>query len=268
MIIDVFTLFPAMFTGPLTESILAQAQANELLTVALHDIRDPALDKHHITDLPPYGGGGGMLMKVEPVVAAVEQVTRHAPSPVILLTPQGRLFTQQIAHDLAQLPRFSLICGHYEGIDERVRQLVVTDELSIGDYVLTGGELPAMVIIDAVARYLPGVLGKINAAEDDSHASGLLEYAQYAPPAVFHDLQVPAVLQSGNHGAIATWRRLDALRRTWHARPDLLRNVPLSETEKQFLTSLARETIIQHNIDTTSAPVIPIAVIDQPQGEQ
>src|SRR5579859_6826301 len=194
MFVDVFTLFPEIFTGPLTESILARAQASGLLTVALHNIRDYALDKHQVTDEPPYGGGGGMVLKVEPLVRAVESVLEGANVPVILLSPKGRVFNHAIARELAQLPRLAFICGRYEGVDERVRELVVTEELSIGDFVLTGGELPAMVVIDAVARYIPGVLGECGAAEDDSHATGLLEHALYTRPPDFRGLHVPDAL--------------------------------------------------------------------------
>jgi tRNA (guanine37-N1)-methyltransferase len=239
MHIDVFTLFPAMFEGPLTESILKRAQENGLLEIALHNIRDYAAGKHKITDEPPYGGGGGMVMKVEPIVTAVEAVLGDVLEgiPVILTTPQGRTFTQTVARELAQHPRLAFICGRYEGIDERVRQLVVTDEISIGDYVLTGGELPTMVMIDAIARNIPGVLGTQWAAEDDSHASGLLEYAQYTRPAVYRDLGVPDVLLSGDHAAIERWRREKSIRRTWEKRPDLLLTANLSESEKSWLAS-------------------------------
>src|SRR5690349_19102878 len=187
MHIDVFTLFPAMFNGPLTESILKRAQDSGLLAIDLHNIRDYTTNKHHVTDETPYSGGGGMLMKVEPLVTAVESVLGDSrdQTPVILTTPQGRVFTQAIARELAQHPRLAFICGRYEGIDERVHELVVTDEISIGDYVLTGGELPTMVMIDAIARNIPGVLGTQWAADDDSHAMGLLEYAHYTRPALF-----------------------------------------------------------------------------------
>jgi tRNA (guanine37-N1)-methyltransferase len=241
MRIDVFTLFPGIFAGPLTESILSRAQENGLLEVALHNIRDYALDKHHITDEPPYGGGGGMILKVDPLVSAVETVLGDSHVPVILLTPQGRVFNQAIAHELAEHDRIALICGRYEGIDERVRDLVVTDELSIGDYVLTGGELPALVVIDAVARYIPGVLGESGAAADDSHATGLLEHALYTRPAEFRGLPVPPELLTGDHSTIERWRRRNALRRTWHKRPDLLLRAALSENERYFLAKLAEE---------------------------
>jgi tRNA (guanine37-N1)-methyltransferase len=241
MHIDVFTLFPAMFDGPLTESILKRAQEQGLLTIRLHNIRDYALDRHQVTDEPPYGGGGGMIMKVEPIVRAVEHVlgTDRRGVPVILTTPQGRHFDQSLARGLADHPHLAIICGRYEGVDERVRELVVTHEISIGDYVLTGGELPAMVMIDAIARHLPGVLGAPGAVEQDSHASGLLEHAQYTRPPVFRGLEVPAALQSGDHGAIARFRRMDALRRTWERRPDLLLTASLSEAEQCELATLA-----------------------------
>lgn len=241
MHIDVFTLFPAMFDGPLTESILKRAQEQGLLTVRLHNIRDYATDRHQVTDEPPYGGGGGMIMKVEPIVRAVEHVlgTDRRGVPVILTTPQGRRFDQPLARALADHPHLAIICGRYEGVDERVRELVVTDEISVGDYVLTGGELPAMIMIDAIARHLPGVLGAPGAVEQDSHASGLLEHAQYTRPPVFRGLEVPAALQSGDHGAIARFRRMDSLRRTWERRPDLLLTASLSEAEQYALAALA-----------------------------
>lgn len=244
MRIEVFTLFPAMFDGPLTESILKRAQENGLLTVACHNIRDYATDKHHMTDEAPYGGGGGMVMKVEPIVRAVETVLGDSlgQTPVILTTPQGRVFSQAIARQLAEYPRLAIICGRYEGVDERVRRLVVTDEISIGDYVLTGGELPAMVMIDAIARHIPGVLGARWAADEDSHTgglAGLLEYAHYTRPPVYRGLEVPTVLVNGDHGAIERWRRQDAIRRTWERRPDLLLTAALTEEEKYSLAALA-----------------------------
>lgn len=243
MRIDVFTLFPAMFDGPLTESILKRAQENGLLDIRLHNIRDYATDKHQVTDEPPYGGGGGMVMKVEPIVSAVESVLGEAlaDTPVILTTPQGRVFNQAMAKELAQYPRLAFICGRYEGVDERVRILVVTDEISIGDYVLTGGELPAMVMIDAIARYIPGVLGARWAAEEDSHATGLLEYPHYTRPPSFRGLEVPAPLLSGDHAGIERWRRQEAIRRTWLRRPDLLLKATLTEPEKYLLATLADE---------------------------
>ena len=240
MIIDILTLFPAMFDGPLTESILKRAQERGLLTVRRHDIRAYAPDKHHTTDDTPYGGGGGMVMMAGPLVAAVEDVRgRDASAPVILLTPQGRVFTQRVAAELAAHDRLILVCGRYEGVDERVRQTVITDEISIGDYVLTGGELAAMVIVDAVARLIPGVLGARWGAEEDSHAMGLLEYPHYTRPPVFRGIAVPEVLLGGDHGAIARWRRREAIRRTWQRRPDLLLAAALDDDERWFLAELA-----------------------------
>jgi len=243
MRIHIFTLFPGMFEGPLTESILKRAQENKLLQIHIHNIRDYATDKHLTTDEPPYGGGGGMIMKAEVLVAAVEDVMKQRGFPVILTTPQGRVFNQAIAHEFSQHEEIAIICGRYEGIDERVRELVVTDEISIGDYVLTGGELPAMVMIDAIARYLPGVLGAEGAADHDSHATGLLEFAQYTRPANFRGLEVPEILQGGDHGPIEQWRRRDAIRRTWQKRPDMLLTAELSEGEKYYLAELAEETL-------------------------
>jgi tRNA (guanine37-N1)-methyltransferase len=238
--LDVFTLFPAMLESPLQESILKRAQETGRLSVAIHNIRDYATDKHHITDDYPYGGGGGMVMKPEPIFSAVEQVLGEAlpVTPVILTTPQGRLFTQQVAWELSQHERLALICGRYEGVDERVRQFLVTDEISIGDYVLTGGELPALVLIDAVTRLLPGVLGDPDAAHDDSHASGLLEYPHYTRPPEFRGHGVPEVLLSGHHAQIACWRHHEGLRRTWERRPDLLARVDLTPRDRHFLAEL------------------------------
>jgi tRNA (guanine37-N1)-methyltransferase len=242
MQIDILTLFPAMFDGPLTESILKRAQENGLLVIRRHDIRDYTTDKHRTVDDTPYGGGGGMVMMVEPLVRAVENVrgTWHH-TPVILLTPQGRVFTQAVAQELTQHERLILVCGRYEGVDERVRQSVITDQISIGDYVITGGELAAMVIIDAVARLIPGVLGARWAAEEDSHAMGLLEYPHYTRPPVFRDMLVPGVLLGGDHAAIERWRRREAIRRTWQRRPDLLITANLIDSERWFLAELAED---------------------------
>ncbi|MGD8997378.1 MAG: tRNA (guanosine(37)-N1)-methyltransferase TrmD [Anaerolineae bacterium] len=247
---DVFTLFPEMFQGPLKASILKRALEGGNLSVALHDIRDYATDKHHVTDEPPYGGGGGMVMKAEPIFNAVETVLAESePSqeaaagvPVILLTPQGRLFTQEIAEALSNQQRIALVCGRYEGVDERVRQHLATDEISIGDYVLTGGELAAMIIIDAVTRLVPGVLGDPTATIEDSHVRGLLEGPHYTRPRVFRGWEVPEILLSGDHGAVARWRREQALRRTFERRPDLLEQADLSLGDQEFLTQLLEET--------------------------
>ncbi len=220
---DVFTLFPGVFQPYLESSILQRAQENNLIKVTLHNIRDWTSDRHHVTDDAPYGGGGGMVMKVEPIFAAVESILGAPPScPLIYLSPQGRPFTTGIARELAGLPRLGLLCGRYEGIDERVVEHLVTDQISIGDYVLTGGELPAMVLIDAVSRFIPGVLGDPDGAEDDSFGNGLLEYPHYTRPEEFRGWGVPEVLLSGNHALIARWRREQSLLRTLKQRPDLL----------------------------------------------
>lgn len=231
---DVFTLFPEMFPPYLNESILKRAQEADLLTVGLHNIRDWTTDKHHVTDAEPYGGGGGMVMKPEPIFAAVEDVVGQPPTcPVILLTPQGRPFTQAVAQELAQHERLALVCGRYEGVDERVREHLVTDEISLGDFVMTGGELAALALIDAVTRTLPGVLGDPDAAVKDSHASGLLEHPHYTRPAEFRGWEVPEVLRSGDHGKIAAWRRAESLKRTAERRPDMLEGMELTEEEKK-----------------------------------
>lgn len=241
MDVDILTLFPAMFEGPLTESILKRAIDAGYLRVRLHNIRDWATDKHHVADDYPYGGGSGMVMKPEPLIAAIEAVLAldgGAPRPpVILMTPQGRLFTQSIAHELARRPRLVLVCGRYEGIDERVREYLATDEISIGDYVVTGGELPAMVVLDAVARLTPSVLDPGSLSEE-SHSSGLLEYPQYTRPPVLRGWAVPEVLLSGNHAAIARWRRQEALKRTRQRRPDLLATATLSAADRRYLAEL------------------------------
>lgn len=239
---DVLTLFPAMFSSSLGESILKRAQESARLSVVLHDIRDYATDKHHVTDDAPYGGGGGMVMKPEPIFAAAEAaLVGETDVPIILLTPQGRLFTQAIAAELSRHRRILLICGRYEGVDERVRQHLATDEISIGDYVLTGGELAAMVIIDGVTRLLPGVLGDPGATGEDSHARGLLEGPHYTRPTVFRGWEVPEVLRSGNHAAIARWRREQALRRTFERRPELLEGADLTSRDLEFLAQLMSE---------------------------
>lgn len=247
---DIFTLFPEICTPYLNESILKRAQAAGLVEVAVHNPRDYTEDKHRVTDDLPYGGGGGMVMKPEPIFTAVEAVLgiraagQDDPGvPIVLLTPQGRPFTQAVAQELARHPRLALICGRYEGFDERIRQHLATDEISIGDYVLTGGELGALVIVDAVARLLPGVLGDPTGAEDDSFASGLLEYPHYTRPAEFRGWTVPEALLSGDHARIAQWRRREALRRTFLRRPDLLFNLELSEADKRWLGQVAEEIV-------------------------
>jgi tRNA (guanine37-N1)-methyltransferase len=243
MLFDVFTLFPEVFEPYLSASILQRARHNELLEVHLHDIRAWTSDRHHITDDEPYGGGGGMVMKPEPIFTAVEAVLGIPPAcPLILLTPQGRTFTQIVAQELARLPRLALLCGRYEGIDERVREHLVSDEISIGDYVLTGGELPALVMIDAISRTLPGVIGDPGGVMDDSHASGLLEYPHYTRPPEFRGWKVPDVLLSGDHARVERWRREQSLLRTWQRRPDLLETAELTATDREYLASLESTT--------------------------
>jgi tRNA (guanine37-N1)-methyltransferase len=233
---DVFTLFPETFTPYLQASILQKAAERGLVEIALHNIRDWAHDRHHTTDDTPYGGGGGMVMKPEPVFEAVESVLGSMPDcPVILLTPQGRVFNHAVAEELARNERIVLLCGRYEGVDERIREHLVSDEISIGDYVLTGGELPAMIIIDAVSRLIPGVLGDPDGAADDSHASGLLEYPHYTRPPEFRDWDVPEILLSGDHARIEKWRREQSLLRTLKRRPDLLKTAPLTKEDLKFL---------------------------------
>jgi tRNA (guanine37-N1)-methyltransferase len=242
---EVFTLLPEIFPPYLQSSILQRARQRGLIDVRIHNIRDYTHDRHHTTDDTPYGGGGGMVMKPEPVFEAVEAVlgtaNAHAqpmPVPMILLTPQGRVFTQRVAEELAGHERIALLCGRYEGVDERIREHLVTDEISIGDYVLTGGELPALLVIDAVSRLLPGVLGDPTGAQDDSHSMGLLEYPHYTKPAEFRGWKVPEVLLSGDHGKIERWRREQALTRTLRKRPDMLEKAELSEKEKKFVEGL------------------------------
>ena len=253
LVIEVFTLFPEVFTPYLSASIMQKAQERGLLEVNLHNIRDWASDRHHITDDVPYGGGGGMVMKPEPIFAAVEEILGSTVEcPLILLTPQGRLFTQAVAGELIHEAssglknepeikrnrRLGLICGRYEGVDERVRIYLASDEISIGDYVLTGGELGALVVIDALVRLIPGALGDPQAALKDSHSSGLLEHPQYTRPAEFRGWKVPDVLLSGDHARIAKWRREQALKRTWERRPEMLDAVQLTEIDRQFLEKL------------------------------
>lgn len=223
MKVDVLTLFPGMFSGPLDESIIKRARAAGLLDFTIHNLRDYAHDRHRTVDDRPFGGGPGMLLKPEPIFEAVEAIAREK-TRVILVSPSGRKFNQAIARELAQEEHLLMVCGHYEGFDERIRQELADDELSIGDYVLTNGALPVMVIVDAVTRLIPGVLGDDESSRDESFSQGLLEYPQYTRPAVFRGLGVPEVLLSGNHAEIARWRVEQARQRTRERRPDLLEN--------------------------------------------
>jgi len=240
-----------MFNGPFGESIIKRAIDRGLVQIAIYNIRDYTSDRHHVVDDYPYGGGQGMVLKPEPIFEAVESIRGEgvecgesekgeSEMPVILLTPQGRLFHQRVAEELAKYDEMILICGHYEGVDERVREHLVTDEISIGDYVLSGGELAAMVVVDAVVRQLPGALGAEGAVSEDSHSSGLLEYPQYTRPQAFRGWEVPPVLLSGNHAEIAKWRREQSILRTLKRRPDLLERADISPEERRLLERMKR----------------------------
>ncbi len=248
MQIHILTLFPQMFESPLSAGIFKRAIEHELITVGVHNIRDFTHDRHHTVDDYPYGGGAGMVLKPEPIFEVVEAVKSEIASkqvvdsiPVILLSPRGRLFSQQIAWELSKHSHLVLICGHYEGIDERVSECLVTDEISIGDYVLSGGELAAMVVADAVIRLIPGALGSEISAIDDSHATGLLEYPQYTRPPMYHEQAVPEVLLSGNHAEIAKWRQEQSIIRTLKYRPELLAKSKLRPEQKKILDRLLKE---------------------------
>ena len=238
----VVTIFPGMFTSPLAESIIARALEKGLIEIELHDVRDYTHDRHRTVDDYPFGGGAGMVMKPEPLFEAVEALRTSSHEgdavPVVLLTPQGRTLTQAAVEGLAEQREIVLICGRYEGVDERVRRHLVTDEISIGDYVLSGGELAAMVLIDAVARLVPGVVGSEESTQGDSFTTGLLQHPQYTRPAEFRGWAVPDVLLSGNHAEIARWRRRESLRRTLQRRPDLLDSTDLSPEERRFIEDL------------------------------
>ena len=252
---DILTLFPEMFAGIFEATIIGRAREAGHVEIALHNIRDYAPGKHQVTDDTPYGGGGGMIMKPEPIFKAVEAILAveipdrgYAPlltqgyPPIILLTPQGRLLKQSLAHALVTShERLVLICGRYEGVDERVREYLATDELSIGDYVLSGGEIAAMAVVDVLTRLLPGVLGDSQATAKDSHSAGLLEYPHYTRPATFRGHDIPDILLSGHHAKQEIWRRQQSLARTLARRPDLLGKVELSETDKEYLAGLKAE---------------------------
>jgi len=240
MRIDIITIFPEMFRGPFDESIVKRAREKGIVKINIHDLRNYTHDKHRTVDDRPFGGGAGMVFKIEPLAEAIEDIAEEN-SQLILTTPDGEIFNQQIAKELAKCPHLVIICGHYEGVDERVRQLFRMRELSIGDYVLTGGELPAMVIVDAVVRLLPGVLGDEESARQDSFYNGILDYPHYTRPREFRGLEVPPVLLSGDHERIRLWRRREALKRTLMRRPDLLEKAKLSEEDKRLLDEIKRE---------------------------
>ncbi len=239
MRIDILTLFPQMFDGLLNCSIIGRARERGLVDIRLHDIRGYTHDKHHVVDDYPYGGGAGMVLKPEPIFEAVESIKMElglSAVPTILLTPQGRLFTQETARELAGYQHLILVCGHYEGVDERVAEHLVNDEISIGDYLLSGGEVAAMAVMDCVVRLLPGALGSEVSLVEESHIGGLLEYPQYTRPPVYRGLAAPPVLLSGDHGEIARWRRKQSLLRTAKRRPDLIEKIVLSPEDKSFLS--------------------------------
>ena len=250
---DILTLFPEMFSGPLTTSILGKAQESGLVSVDIWNIRDYALDKHRIVDDTPYGGGAGMVLKADVLVRAIESVRGDSKTPVIYLSPQGKVFDQQMAAEIGELPRVILLSGHYEEIDERVRSHWVDLELSIGDYVLTGGELPAMVVVDAVTRLLPGVLGDERSHLQDSFQDGLLDHPHYTRPASFRGLEVPEVLLSGHHDHIRRFRLKESLRRTMLRRPDLLEKKSLTKEERQLLKELATEYSAERRVNTNES---------------
>jgi tRNA (guanine37-N1)-methyltransferase len=235
---DIFSIFPEMFVSPFECSLLQKAQERGLIEILVHDIRRFAEDKHRMTDDAPYGGGGGMVMKVEPIERALTSLHLPETAPVILMTPQGETFDQRMAEELAACERIALICGRYEGVDERVRLHLATREVSVGDYILTGGELSAMVLVDAVARLVPGMLGNTDSAVNDSFSTGLLEYPHYTRPSEYRGWPVPEVLLSGNHRDIDLWRRRESLRRTMLRRPDLLKKAVLSESDRRMLESM------------------------------
>ncbi|MFA4016752.1 MAG: hypothetical protein RUDDFDWM_001863 [Candidatus Fervidibacterota bacterium] len=243
---DVFTIFPEWFDSPLKCSLLGKAIEKGIVEVHCHNIRDYALDKHKVVDDYPYGGGAGMVMKPEPLFRAVESVLLNLPDeygepPIILLSPQGRVLNHDVVVELSRKRCIFLICGHYEGVDERVREHLATDEISIGDYVLSGGEPAAMVIIDAVSRHVPGVLGNVESLLSESFSDGLLEHPQYTRPRVFRGWGVPEVLLSGDHEAIRRWRRKEALKRTLLRRPDLLSKAKLSDEDLKLLEEVKKE---------------------------
>ena len=243
MRVDVVTLFPEMIAHALQFSIMARARDAGAAVFGVHNPRDWTTDRHRIVDDAPYGGGAGMVLKPEPLVACIEDVVRVPDAAVVLMTPQGETLTQAQVRRLARLRQMVVLCGHYEGIDERVRELLVADEISIGDYVLTGGELPALVLIDAVVRLLPGVLGNDTSAEEDSFEDGLLEHPHYTRPPEFRGLRVPEELIEGDHAAVARWRRKASLLRTLRRRPDLLARADLSATDRELLAEIAAEAV-------------------------
>ena len=243
MFFEILTLFPDMFKGPFSESIIARAQKKGLIEINIIDIRDYTQDKHNVTDDYPYGGGAGMVLKVGPIERAVTEIKdrRTGDYPIILLTPQGKTLNQNRVKKYSDYDGLVLICGHYEGVDERIRTNIITHEISIGDFVLTGGELPAMVMVDAVARMIPSVLGDEDSKIKDSFYNGLLEHPHYTRPQEYKGMKVPDILLSGNHGKIARWRNKQSLKRTWLRRPELIKQKKLSSKQKELLKEIKAE---------------------------
>ena len=240
---DILTLFPGMFSGPFDESIIKRAKEKQLIDISLHNIRDWATDKHQTADDAPYGGGAGMVMKAGPLALCIESVKACNPaSTVVLTSPQGRRLTHSVARELAQRSGLIVICGRYEGIDERIRSIYAEDDISLGDFVLSGGEIAAMALVDSITRLIPGALGSTESAETDSFVDGLLEYPQYTRPPEFNGLSVPETLLSGNHELIRKWRRKESLRTTRSLRPDLLSQVQLTREDRKMLTEIEQET--------------------------
>jgi len=237
---NIVTIFPEMFSSPFKESIIKRAVERRIVEINIYDLRNFTHDRHKVTDDYPYGGGAGMMMKPEPLAKAIEELNRESKSRVILMTPQGDRLTQSRVKKMSQENRLTILCGRYEGIDERIRAHFVDDEISIGDYILTGGEIPAMVLVDAIVRLIPGVLGDEASTEEDSFSYSLLEYPQYTRPENFRGFKVPDVLLSGNHEKIRRWRRKESLKRTYNRRPDLLEKAELSDDDKKILEEIRR----------------------------
>lgn len=244
MRIDILTIFPELFQSPFEHGIIRRAQKHGLVEIAVHNLRDFTYDKHHVVDDRPFGGAEGMVLKPEPFFRAIEYLTHNqAPNTysVSLLTPQGKTFNQKMAKSLSQLSRLILICGRYEGVDERVNQALVTDEISIGDYVISGGEFAALIVVDAIVRLIPNALGCADSTENESFSSGLLDCPVYTRPAIYREMEVPTILQNGNHKEIANWRRRKALEKTLALRPDLLESAKLTKEDLKILQELQKD---------------------------
>jgi len=239
MQIDIITIFPEIFQSPFEHGIIRRAQLQNLIKINIHNLRDFTYDRHHVVDDRPFGGGEGMVLKPEPMFRAIEYLTHNVNNhSVTLLTPQGKTFNQELAERLSKLDRLILICGRYEGVDERVNESLVTDEISIGDYVLSGGEFAALIVVDALVRLIPNALGCADSTENESFSSGLLDSPVYTRPAIYRNKTVPAILQNGNHKEIARWRRRKALEKTWLVRPDLLEKANLSKEDLKILQEI------------------------------